>query len=168
MVTKRMGSEVRGQRSGPVGEEFESIAYFLGRNTAHDSQEPSHLLADTLELLAADNDARMAFAPRQNLGVQPAEVSPVEAVYDAALCGRVRQVFVVLAFDHACFGGRLEVHAASAKRVDEVGVHRVFVDVEPYLHNSSSTACAARAARCSRSRRSASSSSAAISASMDS
>lgn len=81
----------------------------------------------------------------------------------AGSCDKWNLALVVLALDHACFLGGLDVHTARAKGADKVGVHGVLVNVKPNLHGSS---CDSRAARCSRSSRSASSSSAAVAASI--
>ncbi len=90
-----------------------------------------------------------SFAP-QEIRVQGREMPRVEGVQDAPVCRRVDQLLAVLAFTHSHFVGSFDVHAASAKRVDQVVIHRVFVKVEADLH-----ACAcARAAWCSRRKRS--------------
>ena len=71
-------------------------------------------------------------------------------------------VAVVWTLNHSGFIDGFNVHPTNAQGLYEIAVHRVFVQVETYLHRWAF----ARASRCSRAMRLYNSSSAAISASI--
>jgi hypothetical protein len=54
----------------------------------------------------------------------------VERVQSAALNGGQDEVFLVLAADHAGFGGGHNINSAGPKAANQVSIHGVFVHVE--------------------------------------
>lgn len=148
----------------PIPEELQAVLHLFGGPGSDQVEQTPHLLPYAVALLLADHDARVVPSAPEETSVERTEMPGVEGVYHATLLRGVREEFMVLTSNQPRLVRGLEVHTARAKRLDQVSVHRVFVEVEAYFHRCAFV-CAG-VAWCSRYKRSCSASSAAICASI--